>query len=435
MHDQYTCNRNGGATAARRYAKTDADFGDAIRNARAALLSAPLDSAIVHLEDARRLAAEVQNPQAHQLAKLAAALASSFETVQLVEMCLLDLFPDQRTNSPPAACQPALLSRHHEDVTLGTASTLTAPTKVGFVDDAPDLAPLGPRPIKLLQSNNPEVMRGHQAYVPGAEGGDFLVPRAGEMVLYKGANGIEAIFVGFEECFLEWPAIRGVGNGGPLDRHPAMPTDANWVLDPSTGSKVCLRANGNKVEKTIYGHALIDGEHATFVFRSTAVSDRTAGSPPTSPSPRQGDDRRRGDPRGWRQVARHLPARKQRSRKLVRAADRPNRQVRHAGWPYARGEARAAKALRIALKTGAEPPALEATRTPALAQIPRGSATFTTGKREIDRAGAPFTTSAIRRRSTPSTTTSLADRKRERVGCDDALPQRSEEDEPDCENR
>jgi hypothetical protein len=93
---------------------------------------------------------------------------------------------------------------------------------VGFVDDAPDLAPLGPRPIKLLQSNNPEVMRGHQAHVPGAEGGDFLVPRAEEMVLYKGTNGIEVIFVGFEECFLEWPALRGVGGSGPLDSHNAQ---------------------------------------------------------------------------------------------------------------------------------------------------------------------------------------------------------------------
>ena len=48
---------------------------------------------------------------------------------------------------------------------------------IGFVDDAPDLAPLGPRPIKLLQNNSPEVVRGDPAYVPGAEGGDFLVPR------------------------------------------------------------------------------------------------------------------------------------------------------------------------------------------------------------------------------------------------------------------
>jgi hypothetical protein len=109
---------------------------------------------------------------------------------------------------------------------MSTTSTLAVTGKAGFIDDAPDLAPLGPRPIKQLQNNSPEVMRGDASYVPRAEGGDFLVPRGEEMVLYKGTTGIEAIFVSFEEYFLEWPAVRGAGSGGPLDRHAAMPSDA-----------------------------------------------------------------------------------------------------------------------------------------------------------------------------------------------------------------
>jgi hypothetical protein len=153
---------------------------------------------------------------------------------------------------------------------MNKTNMLSTTSKVSFVDDTPDLAPLGPRPIKLLQANSPEVTRGDPSYLPGAEGGDFLVPRGGEMALYKGTTGIEVIFVGFEEWFLEWPAARGAGNGGPLDRHSAMPSDANWVLDQSTGRKVCLRANGNKIEKTVYGHVVIDTVPATFVFRSTA---------------------------------------------------------------------------------------------------------------------------------------------------------------------
>src|SRR5271169_671156 len=80
---------------------------------------------------------------------------------------------------------------------------LPATNKVGFVDDSPDLAPLGPRPIKQLQNNSPEAMRGDPAYVSGAEGGDFLVPRGDEIGLYKGTTGIETIFVLFEEHFLE----------------------------------------------------------------------------------------------------------------------------------------------------------------------------------------------------------------------------------------
>jgi hypothetical protein len=114
---------------------------------------------------------------------------------------------------------------------MTTISKLAATSKVGFVDDAPDLTPRGPRPIKQLQNNSPEVTRGDPAYIPGAEGGDFLVPRGEEMALYKGSTGIEAIFVWFEEYFLEWPAVRGTGSGGPLERHTTKPSDAVWVVD------------------------------------------------------------------------------------------------------------------------------------------------------------------------------------------------------------
>jgi hypothetical protein len=253
----------------------------------------------------------------------------------------------------------------------------TAQSAAGFVDGTPDLAPLGPRPIKLLQSNNPEVMRGHQAYVPGAEGGDFLVPRAGEMVLYKGTTGIEVIFVGFEECFLEWPAIRGAGSGGPLDRHPTIPTDANWVLDPSTGGKVCLRANGNKVEKTIYGHALIDGAPATFVFRSTAypIGHRLANLAFHANATIDGEEIRVVGAK-WRVTSR------------LESNDRGSWSVPQIDLIGKFGtrdgptleEARTAKAMRIALKTGTQPPVLEAPKTLPPTQIQRGSTRFTTGR-------------------------------------------------------
>jgi hypothetical protein len=252
-----------------------------------------------------------------------------------------------------------------------TATTkLPAASDVGFVDDAPDLVPLGPRPIKLLQSNNPEVMRGHQAYVRGAEGGDFLVPRAGEMVLYKGTTGIEVIFVGFEECFLEWLAIRGAGNGGPLDRHPTIPTDANWVIDPSTGSKICLRANGNKVEKTIYGHALIDGAPAAFVFRSTAypIGRRHANLASHAKATIDGEEIRVVGAK-WRVTSR------------LESNDRGSWSVPQIdlagkfGTPNGPtlAEARVAKALRIALKTGTAPPALEAANPPRVPLPPIAS--------------------------------------------------------------
>ena len=259
---------------------------------------------------------------------------------------------------------------------MNTPVKFTATNNVGFVDDTPDLARLGPRPIKLLQNNSPEAMRGDPAYVPGAEGGDFLVPRGEETALYKGTTGIEAVFVYFEEYFLEWPAVRGAGNGGPLDRHSAMPSDANWELDPATGRKVCLRSNGNKIEKTIYGHALIDGAPGTFVFRSTAypIGRSHASLSSHTKATIDGEEMRVVGAK-WRVTSR------------LESNDRGRWFVPHIeeigkfGSPNGPtlAEARAAKALRIALKTGDELPVL-APKTAPTAQISHGSATFTTGR-------------------------------------------------------
>jgi hypothetical protein len=71
------------------------DFDDAIRNARFALHSGPLDWAISHLEKASRIAGEVGNPHAPELASLAGALEPAVETLKLFEMCFLDVFPEQ----------------------------------------------------------------------------------------------------------------------------------------------------------------------------------------------------------------------------------------------------------------------------------------------------------------------------------------------------
>jgi hypothetical protein len=72
-----------------------ADFRDAIRKARTALHNGPHDRAIIHLEKASRLAGEVGNPHARELANFASALRSAFDSVQLVERCCLDIFPEQ----------------------------------------------------------------------------------------------------------------------------------------------------------------------------------------------------------------------------------------------------------------------------------------------------------------------------------------------------
>jgi hypothetical protein len=72
---------------------TVTDSNDAIRNARFALRNGPLDSAIDHLEKASRIAGEAGNPHARELANFVNEVRSAFETVQVVEMCIIDLFP------------------------------------------------------------------------------------------------------------------------------------------------------------------------------------------------------------------------------------------------------------------------------------------------------------------------------------------------------
>jgi hypothetical protein len=67
----------------------------AIRSARFALRHGPLDWAISHIEKASRVAGGVGNPHASELTNLAGALEPAFETVKLVEMCLLDMFPEK----------------------------------------------------------------------------------------------------------------------------------------------------------------------------------------------------------------------------------------------------------------------------------------------------------------------------------------------------
>ena len=260
---------------------------------------------------------------------------------------------------------------------MNTTTKIPATSRVGFVDDAPDLAPLGPRPIKQLQNSSPEATRGDPAYVPGAEGGDFLVPRGEEIALYKGTTGLEVIFVWFDEYFLEWPAVRGAGNGRPLDRHAAKPSDAEWVVDLSTGRKVCLRASGNKIERTIYGHALVDGAPATFVFRSTAypIGRNQASLSFYAKATIDGEEIRVVGAK-WRVTSRTES--NNLGRWFVPQIDLIGKFGSPNGPTLA--EARVAKALRIALKTGAEPPAIDAYKTPPPAQIARGHTTFTTGR-------------------------------------------------------
>jgi hypothetical protein len=75
----------------------------------------------------------------------------------------------------------------------------------------------------------------------------------------------------FNERFVEWPARRSQG-GAPIMVHDFAPADAEWVIVDASGHRARLRPGGNKVEKTVYLHALVEGLPITFTFRSTAYA-------------------------------------------------------------------------------------------------------------------------------------------------------------------
>lgn len=161
----------------------------------------------------------------------------------------------------------------------------------------------------------------------------------------------------------------------PLARHAAKPGDADWVLGPATGRKACLRANGNKIEKTIYGHALIDGAPGTFIFRSTAYRvGRDHSSLAFQTKATIDGEEIRVVGAKWRVTSR-LESNNL-GRWFVPQIDLIGRFGSPSGPTLA--EARAAKALRIALKTGGEPPPWR--RTSRSLRYHRSSTVFTTGK-------------------------------------------------------
>ena len=63
----------------------------------------------------------------------------------------------------------------------------------------------------------------------------------------------------------------GSSRGAPIDHHDAAPLDAQWIEGPD-GRKSCRRPNGNRIERTIYLHALVDGQQVTFAFARTAYN-------------------------------------------------------------------------------------------------------------------------------------------------------------------
>jgi hypothetical protein len=137
-----------------------------------------------------------------------------------------------------------------------------------FTDDRPDLDPRAMRPAKILQNTSPELAPGSDRL--DAQAGDFLLYyEDGSQKVFPRIPGVTLLPVVFIERAMEWPLERGSGNA-PVYAHDFVPADAEWLVIDATGRKACVRPNGNRIEKTIFLHALVEEWPVTFSFRATS---------------------------------------------------------------------------------------------------------------------------------------------------------------------
>jgi hypothetical protein len=147
-------------------------------------------------------------------------------------------------------------------------------TERHYREDTPDLDPRMMRPSTVLQALSPALASGEWL---DAKAGDFLLSfEDGSEELRPRIPGVTVQPVAFEQKWMEWPAERG-SRSAPIAAHAYSPLDAEWV--DIGGRKACIRSsNNNRIEKTVFAHALVDNVRTTFSFRSTSfdVGDRFA---------------------------------------------------------------------------------------------------------------------------------------------------------------
>jgi hypothetical protein len=135
-----------------------------------------------------------------------------------------------------------------------------------YRDDTPDLEPRRMRPSRILQALSPELASGDW---PDAKAGDLMFSfedRSEEH--FPRVPGATAQMIAFQTQFVEWEPQRG-SKTPPVAVQDFAPLDSQWLK--MGGRKTCLRPNGNRVERTIYTHMLVNGFQATFAYKSTAL--------------------------------------------------------------------------------------------------------------------------------------------------------------------
>jgi hypothetical protein len=104
--------------------------------------------------------------------------------------------------------------------------------------------------LKILQGLSPEVTRGNEKFIKGAETGQYINSLTGE--LWDGEQGLEIIRVYFEKKYIEWRPKKA---GGGLVRISDTEAEAKQHKTPDTGDKDV----DTVIDETHQTYALVKG--------------------------------------------------------------------------------------------------------------------------------------------------------------------------------
>ena len=156
---------------------------------------------------------------------------------------------------------------------VASASALTPDQKALIASlAAPDVAGKPLPPIKLVQSNSPELLDSpdNEMFLPGAVAGGFIIPNREGRIFQPSPPGIQ---FGIFAWATSWNIFekRPDGNNQRIATLPEKPSDAVWREDV-TGKRACLNDDGHTVIETLSAYMrLRNGQVGRYDFAKTAL--------------------------------------------------------------------------------------------------------------------------------------------------------------------
>jgi hypothetical protein len=136
---------------------------------------------------------------------------------------------------------------------------------------APDVPGKPLPPIKIAQSNSPELLDSpdNELYLPGAVAGGFIVPGREERLFQPSPPGIRFGIFGWATVWHVYEK-RPDGSNQRIATHTEKPADAVWQED-AFGKRACLDDQGHAVIETLSAFLrLTTGQVGRFDFSKTA---------------------------------------------------------------------------------------------------------------------------------------------------------------------